>query len=186
MFKINNSLSAYTLIELLLVISIIGFFLVAALNFYRQHQFQQQVSYIKNNADQLGQALNLYYYIKCADPDFPPAAALTIQDLQEAGVLPANVLKDISWVNYKMLIKSAYPKQGFRLIVQAVIDQPEYRVQYIRGQLNALYEAKGTISWSYLPSQKPAAVRDENWILGAGLGAFKKNMEETPAKNCFY
>lgn len=191
----NNTSKAFSLLELLLAVSVISLLLVSALNFYRQNQFQQQIRYLKNNADQLGQALNLYYHLICSESLRPPTPGflfpVTFEALKQTGVLQTNALKNVAWANFQMSIRTNSQGDNYILVVLATINQPAYIIDYIRGQVQGLSDSKiiadkNTIVWIYLPSQKPVNMQDSNWIGAAGLEAFKKSVGVPPQKYCYY
>lgn len=174
----SNSSKAFSLIELLLVMCVMGVIFASILNVYKKQQLDRDISLIQANAEQLGQALNLYYFKHCPKKVPGYYQAVTIEQLKAEGLLDPNKLAAIPWVSYKMsiAIENVFIKD-FHLWVAAKINQPQSVVDYIKGRANAVdvnWEDPDpkTIRWLRLPSQKPPTMGTDNWILDAGRAQF--------------
>lgn len=181
--KLNSS-KAFSLLELLLVIIVISVILVSSLNLYHRYKFERDIALIKQDAEQLGQSLNLYYYRHCHElvpsGGKPLQMTVTLAQLQGDGLLPAKSLVTVPGVVFSMYIRTDYSwKAIYQLWVFATIDRSMVEVDYIRGFLKAVNDpreptAVNTIGWMHLPSQKIATMDSANWIMNSTLQQFSK------------
>ena len=181
----NNSSKAFSVIELLLVISLVSIMLVSAIRYYQEKKFEVELNALQHNVEQLGQWLNLYYYLECRkNPPFPTPGGIvynrevTLLQLIKAGVSPVNSLVYVPWAHYSMRISLDSPADSdYHLWVIAKINKSQETISYLKGRLNAIAAPDGdstAIAWMRLPSQKVASMDTADWIMGAGLQEFNK------------
>lgn len=184
----NNSSKAFSLIELLFVVSIISVMLVSTMIYAKKSKFETDVNLLQRNAEQLGQSLNLYYYKHCRD--FPKGAAfnqtVTIADLENEQLLPPGSFKVLPWVSFTMAIRSDISwYTDYNLWVFATINESQGIIDYIKAQLDAVFDIMNPgdtkkIGWVRLPSQKVSTMETANWVMGAGLQEFNNLYQLNP------
>ena len=193
--RFSVSARGFSLIELLMVLVVISTIITGSLRLHHQYRLQAETDQIRQNAEQLGQSLNLYYYLTCQDYPVPGKAIVnqpvTLEALHSAGVLPEHAVVSIAGVTFSLQISLDSPLDSYyHLWVMATIKQPQAVVDYIRTQLNASEDPHGdntTIAWMKLPVQKTATMDTANWMMNAGLQEFNKRYQIKAGKSsCTY
>ena len=196
---INFKSKGVSLLELLLVLSIMAVLLVAAFSRYQQYQYEVKISEMDKSITLLQQALAEYFFQYCRvnepsqpDPLHPiPKDFTNVKELLDAiGWSTRNLLITNPLGNdFVVAIKSNMKASGnaaYSLQISAQMKIADEAVESYKRAVNAsgCVNAAGKIDpsckdkifvWLKLPWYSTPGVESNLWIMKGGLLAFNKN-----------